>query len=162
MGWQEGCWWELELLEPPALTAVRVEQTRSSHSLGSPSLDVPPVPSLGSRGQLGASEPSFKGKLLSRTAHLAALEWSSVSYTVNVDQARVCPFPASPPGAAGCLSTQQMCALLRPEQQQWFLGQQTPLPSACQSAGPTCAGNFRSLCNQSWINNNNCCDTKSS
>lgn len=52
----------------------------------------------------------------------------------------------------------QICAAIHPEQQQFLLGLANSSPSACQSAGPTCAGDFRSLCDQSWINNN-CCYT---
>lgn len=117
-----GSWSSWSLLLRLLWGCRTLERTRSSHSLGSPSLDVLPVPRLGSRGQLGASEPRFKGSCslgLSTSQLWSGALWC---YAVNVDQAELCPFPASPPGAAGCLSAQQMRAAIHPEKQQWFLG----------------------------------------
>lgn len=65
---------ELELTEPPAPTAgscrereLGIGMDKEQSLTGNPSLNVPPAPSL------GLQNPVFQGKLLSGSAHLAAL-----------------------------------------------------------------------------------------
>lgn len=155
---QELCWglwavWEagreLEFME--LLRQMRgcqaLEWTRSSHSLENPSL----CQARGAGSSLGLQNPDLGG-CCSLGLPISQLQ----CFAVGVAQAMVYPFPASPPGAAGCLHTQQTRAVIRPEQQQGFLGSANFSSKCLPLSWPHCAGNFRSLCNQSWINNNHC------